>query len=50
MTTNRLPPLTELSAYKKLTPPNNAISDTSELEVVVMKRRDIRLIADGLHE
>lgn len=48
MTANRLPPLTELGAYQKLSIPNNFITDTGELEIVVTHRKEIRLIADSL--
>lgn len=49
MTPRRLPPLTNLSAYHKLSDKHNAITDTNELELVVMHRDDIRTIADSLY-
>ena len=49
MTANRLPPITHLAAYQKLPEKYNAITDTNELELVVMGRDDIRAIADSLY-
>ncbi len=49
MTANRLPPISHLVAYQKLADKHNAITDTNELELVVMNRDDIRAIADSLH-
>lgn len=49
MTANRLPPITHLIAYQKLPDRHNAITDTNELELVVMHRDDIRAIADSLY-
>lgn len=49
MTANRLPPITHLCAYQKLSDKHNAITDTNELELVVMSRDDIRAIADSLY-
>lgn len=49
MTANRLPPISHLAAYQKLTEKYNAITDTNELELVVMHRDDIRAIADSLY-
>jgi len=45
---NKLPALNELSAYKKLPPPRNFMSPTGELEWVVARRGEIRVIADSL--
>jgi HD-like signal output (HDOD) protein len=49
MTANRLPPISHLAAYQKLAEKHNAITDTNELELVVMHRDDIRAIADSLY-
>lgn len=49
MTANRLPPISHLAAYQKLSEKHNAITDTNELELVVMHRDDIRAIADSLY-
>lgn len=49
MTPQRLPPITNLAAYQKLSDKHNAITDTNELELVVVSRDDIRLIADSLY-
>ncbi len=49
MTASRLPPISHLVAYQKLADKHNAITDTNELELVVMNRDDIRVIADSLH-
>jgi HD-like signal output (HDOD) protein len=49
MTANRLPPISHLCAYQKLSEKHNAITDTNELEMVVMHRDDIRAIADSLY-
>lgn len=49
MTANRLPPITHLCAYQKLPEKYNAITDTNELEIVVVNRDDIRAIADSLY-
>jgi len=49
MTANRLPPITHLSAYQKLPDRHKAITDTNELEMVVLSRDDIRAIADSLY-
>lgn len=49
MTANRLPPIAHLCAYQKLSAKHNAITDTNELELVVMHRDDIRAIADSLY-
>jgi len=49
MTANRLPPISHLAAYQKLSDKHNAITDTNELEIVVMHRDDIRAIADSLY-
>lgn len=49
MTTTRLPPISHLIAYQKLSDKHNAITDTNELEIVVMHRDDIRAIADSLY-
>jgi len=49
MTANRLPPITHLAAYQKLSDKYNAITDTNELELVVMNRDEIRTIADSLY-
>lgn len=48
-TATRLPPITHLCAYQKLSDKHNAITDTNELELVVMNRDDIRAIADSLY-
>jgi HD-like signal output (HDOD) protein len=44
-----LPSLAELSAYQKLTHPKNFITDTNELEIVVIGRNEIKSIAESLH-
>lgn len=49
MTANRLPPISHLAAYQKLTEKHNAIADTNELEIVIIHRDDIRAIADSLY-
>jgi HD-like signal output (HDOD) protein len=49
MTANRLPSITHLCAYQKLSEKHKAITDTNELEIVVMHRDDIRAIADSLY-
>jgi HD-like signal output (HDOD) protein len=49
MTATRLPPITHLCAYQKLSAKHNAITDTNELEVVVIHRDEIRAIADSLY-
>jgi len=49
MTANRLPPITHLAAFQKLTSKHNAVTDTNELELVVMNRDEIRAIADSLY-
>lgn len=49
MTANRLPHISALTAYDKLSEKHNAITDTSELEMVVLNREDIRAIADSLY-
>jgi HD-like signal output (HDOD) protein len=49
MTTNRLPHISALTAYDKLSEKHNAITDTNELELVVLNRDDIRAIADSLY-
>ncbi len=49
MTANRLPKINDLVAYQKLPEKHNAITDTSELEIVVMHRDDIRAISDSLY-
>ena len=49
MTATRLPPISHLIAYQKLSERYNAITDTNELELVVMNRDDIRAIADSLY-
>ncbi|GGY87015.1 hypothetical protein GCM10011613_35260 [Cellvibrio zantedeschiae] len=49
MTANRLPPITHLCAYQKLSDKHNAVTDTNELELVVVNRDDIRAIADSLY-
>jgi HD-like signal output (HDOD) protein len=49
MTATRLPPISHLIAYQKLSEKYNAITDTNELELVVMHRDDIRAIADSLY-
>lgn len=49
MTANRLPPITHLAAYQKLSAKHNAITDTNELELVVINRDEIRAIADSLY-
>lgn len=49
MTANRLPHISTLTAYDKLPEKHNAITDTSELEIVVLNREDIRAIADSLY-
>lgn len=49
MTATRLPPITHLCAYQKLSEKYNAITDTNELELVVIHRDDIRAIADSLY-
>lgn len=43
-----LPALAELSAYRKLTHPKNFITDTNELEIVVIGRDVIKSIAESL--
>jgi HD-like signal output (HDOD) protein len=43
-----LPALSELSAYRKLTHPKNFITDTNELEIVVIGRDIIKAIAESL--
>lgn len=49
MTAKRLPPITHLAAHQKLSAKHNAITDTNELEIIVMHRDDIRAIADSLY-
>jgi HD-like signal output (HDOD) protein len=49
MTANRLPPISHLVAYQKLPEKHSAITDTNELEIVVMHRDEIRAIADSLY-
>lgn len=49
MTANRLPHISALTAYDKLPEKHNAITDTSEMEIVVLGREDIRAIADSLY-
>ena len=49
MTANRLPHISSLAAYDKLSARHNAITDTNELELVVTSRDDIRAIADSLY-
>lgn len=49
MTAIRLPPISHLAAYQKLPEKHNAITDTNELELVVMNRDEIRAIADSLY-
>lgn len=49
MTANRLPAITHLAAYQKLSAKHNAITDTNELELVVTNRDEIRAIADSLY-
>lgn len=49
MTANRLPHISALVAYDKLPEKHNAITDTSELELVVLNREEIRAIADSLY-
>lgn len=49
MTANRLPPISHLVAYQKLSDKHNAITDTNELELIVMHRDEIRAIADSLY-
>ena len=49
MTATRLPPISHLAAYQKLSDRYNAITDTNELELVVMNRDEIRAIADSLY-
>lgn len=49
MTVQRLPPLSSLAAYQKLSKKHNAITDTQELEVVTLHREEIRVIADSLY-
>ena len=46
---NRLPAIGDLAAYQKLSEPHNAITDTNELELVVINREEIRAIADSLY-
>lgn len=48
-TATRLPPISHLAAYQKLSDKYNAITDTNELELVVMNRDEIRIIADSLY-
>lgn len=49
MTTNRLPPLQSLAAWQKLSTPENVVSDTGELELVIMRRNEIREISNSLY-
>lgn len=49
MTPWRLPPLSHLAAYQKLSEKHRSITDTNELEMVVTHRDDIRAIADSLY-
>ncbi len=49
MTATRLPPISHLIAYQKLADKHKPITDTNELELVVMHRDDIRAIADSLY-
>lgn len=49
MTTNRLPPLQSLAAWQKLPSPENVITDTGELELVMMRRNEIREISNSLY-
>lgn len=49
MTANRLPPISHLAAYQKLADKHKPITDSNELELVVLHRDDIRAIADSLY-
>jgi HD-like signal output (HDOD) protein len=45
---DQLPPLETLAAYKKLMPPQDAIGENGELNLVLEHRADIQAIADSL--
>jgi HD-like signal output (HDOD) protein len=49
MTPWRLPPLNHLAAYQKLPEKHRTITDTNELELVILHRDDICAIADSLY-
>jgi HD-like signal output (HDOD) protein len=49
MTAHRLPAISSLIAYQKLPEEFQAVTDTNELEIVVLGRDNIRAIADSLY-
>lgn len=49
VSSNKLPPLQDLSAYGKLTRPLNKLGPTGELEWVVARHGEILAVADSLH-
>jgi HD-like signal output (HDOD) protein len=49
MTAQRLPAISSLIAYQKLPEKHNAITDTNELELVVLHRDEIHAMVDSLY-